>query len=639
MAPFNILRTVFRTLLMRGHAAKYAACVVLACVAAVVVAVPVFGASPGTQAYPGLSGARGHASDPGHGRQGAPPGQTTETTDTTATLVGAGDIARRVDSKHCATPPDNYADDTAKLLGSTLRSLTTDGSLPTLEQARVIAMGDNAYPDGTNNQYANCYDNYYLDSGWSTFNSSRTDWWGQYIDRTMPVLGNHEYQNSDKPSERSKPYFDYFSGASPFKPLPGPSPVPNDPTKNQFGLTFGKGYYSYDLGSWHIVALNSNCNKVGGCEAGSPQGQWLRNDLKAHPAECTLAYFHHPLYATGLDTDTPQVMPFWRILYAKGADVILSGHAHRYERHAPITPEGKIDTTNGIRQFVVGTGGEPGGSEIDYNQVPQGVLQKVIIDKFGIIKLDLDAGSYSWEFIAADGTANGTVMDSGANEQCHGTPGSTGTTPPTVTNVVPGNGASNVPPIGAKVEATFSKAMDANTINGSTFTLTKPDGSDADTNPDPVSGPVAYDSVNKKATLTPDKPLDYSTTYTATVKGGTSGVKDTAGNPLSADEVWTFTTQALPAPSNLTATRSGSPTKQRIDLAWTDNSSSEANFAVERSVDRVTWSELTSTLAANTTSYSDRSVQKKTTYYYRVFAVDSTGTRSAPSNVASATTK
>jgi len=273
---------------------------------------------------------------------------------------------------------------------------------------------------------------------------------------------------------------------------------------------------------------------------------------------------------------------------------------------------------------------------IDPNQVPKDVLEKVVLD-FGIIKVDLDAGSYSWAFIAVDGTANGAVKDSGT-DQCHGVPGSTGTTPPTVTTISPGNGGSGVP-IGTKVEATFDRAMDATTINGSTFTLTKPDGSDADTNPDSVSGTVAYDSVNKKATLTPDKPLDYSTTYTATVKGGTSGVKDTAGNPLSADWVWTFTTQALPAPSNLTATRSGSPTKQRIDLTWTDNSSSQANFAVERSVDRVTWSELTSTLAANTTSYSDRSVQMKTTYYYRVFAVDSTGTRSAPSNVASATTK
>jgi Bacterial Ig-like domain/Calcineurin-like phosphoesterase len=594
---FKVFRIGFRALLKRSHAAKYAACVVLACVAAVVVAMPVFG-------------------------------QTTP-----VTLVGAGDIA------DCG-----YANDegTAQLLGNTLRSLTPDHSLPSLNQARAIAMGDNAYPRANRNQYANCYDNYNLDSSFSTFDPSRPDWWGHYKDQTMPVLGNHEYLNTDDPSTQSQPYFDYFGAQNGFK---GPAaPVPNDPGNNH-GLKFGEGYYSYDLGSWHIVALNSNCGKVGGCDASSPQGRWLQRDLANHPAQCTLAYFHHPLYATANGTNTLDVRPFWDMLYAAGADVILSGHAHRYELHAPMTPEGELDPTTGIRQLVVGTGGEPGGGEVDANQVPQGVLQKVIIDKFGVIKLDLNSpdnaypkGSYSWAFIAVDGTANGTVLDSGS-DQCHGVPGSPGTTQPTVTNVVPGNGASDVP-IGSKVEATFSKAMDQNTINGSTFTLSKPDGPDSDTNPDPVLGTVAYDSTSNKATLSPSANLAYGTTYTATVKGGTSGVKDTAGNPLSADEVWTFTTKALPAPSNLSATRSGSPTKQRIDLTWTDNSSSEAGFVIERS----TTSSFTANLVTyqeptNTTSNSDSSVQNKTTYYYRVFAVDSTGTRSTPSNVASAPTK
>jgi hypothetical protein len=312
---------------------------------------------------------------------------------------------------------------------------------------------------------------------------------------------------------------------------------------------------------------------------------------------------------------------------------------HRYERHAPMTPEGLVDETTGIRQFVVGTGGEPGGSVIDPNQVPKGVLGPVVLD-FGVIKVDLDAGSYSWAFIAVDGT----VMDSGT-DQCHGVPGSTGTTPPTVTNVAPGNGGEDVP-IGSKVEATFSKAMDPSTIsdmNGAstTFTLTKPDGTDADTNPDAVSGTVAYDSTSKKATLTPSpNPLDSSTTYTATVKGGANGVKDAAGNPLSADEVWTFTT-APAAPSNLTAARSGPLGKQRIDLTWTDNSSYEAGFVVERSTTSSFTTNLVTSqqLAANITSYIDSSLQNKTTYYYRVFAVDLAGRRSAPSNVASATTK
>src|SRR5215218_7659003 len=487
MVPLKILRTVFRTVLMHSHAAKYAACVVLACVAAAAVAVPVFG-------------------------------QTTP-----VTLVGAGDIS------DCSYSND---EGTAQLLGSTLRSLTPDHSLPPLAQARAIAMGDNAYPRANRTQYANCYDNYNLDVSGSTFDPSRPDWWGNddYLRLTMPVLGNHEYMNSTDPSIESQPYFDYFGAQNGFQPPA--APVPNDPVNdNDHGLTFGEGYYSYDLGSWHIVALNSNCDKVGGCEASSPQGQWLQRDLVNHPVQCTLAYFHHPIYATANGTNTLNVKPLWDTLYAKGADVILSGHAHRYERHAPMTPEGLVDKTNGIRQFVVGTGGEPGGSVIDPNQVPTGVLQKVVLE-FGVIKVDLDAGSYRWAFIAVDGSANGTVMDSssdvygpGGSEQCHGAPGSPDTTPPTVTGIAPGNGGKAVP-IGSKVEATFSMAMDANTITdattciSNTFTLTKPDGPDADTNPDAVSGTVAYNSTAKTATLTPSpNPLDYSTTYTATVKG------------------------------------------------------------------------------------------------------------------------
>jgi acid phosphatase type 7 len=544
MAFFKVLKTGLRTALMRSHAAKYAACIVLACVAAVVVAMPVFG-------------------------------------DTTpVTLVGAGDIA------DCG-----YANDegTAQLLGSTLRSLTTDGSLPPLDRARAIAMGDNAYPRANRNQYANCYDNYNLDT-LSTYDPSRPDWWGRYKDETMPVLGNHEYLNTDDPTTQSQPYFDYFGGQNGFKPPV--APVSNNPLDDlTHALKFGEGYYSYNLGSWHIVALNSNCGKVGGCDASSPQGQWLQRDLANHPAQCTLAYFHHPLYATANGTNTLDVRPFWTMLYAAGADVILSGHAHRYELHAPMTPEGLSDPATGIRQFVVGTGGEPGGSTIDTNQVPAGILQKVIIDKFGVIKLDLNDGSYSWQFRAVDGTPNGAVMDSGSGVPCHGAPGSTGTTPPTVTNVSPGNGASDVP-VSSKAGATFSKAMDSNTIDGSTFTLTKPDGPDADTNPDAVSATVAYDSTSNTATLTPSANLDYTTTYTATVKGGTSGVKDAAGNPLSADEVWTFTTVAPPAdttPPNTTIVSGPSGTVKSGAATFTFSSTEPSNATFQTRLDGGPW--------------------------------------------------
>ncbi len=124
-----------------------------------------------------------------------------------------------------------------------------------------------------------------------------------------------------------------------------------------------RGYYSYDLKSWHVVVLNSNCGKVGGCDSRSPQGRWLRNDLQNNRSRCTVAYFHHPLQATGTNTPSPRVRPLWSMLQDRDADVIVSGHAHRYERHAPMTPGGER-SADGIRQFVVGTGGADGGTEI-----------------------------------------------------------------------------------------------------------------------------------------------------------------------------------------------------------------------------------------------------------------------------------
>src|SRR3954452_19248089 len=171
MASSNVLRTVFRAIRMRSHAAKYTACVMLACVAAVLIAVPVFG-------------------------QTGP-----------VTLVGAGDIAR------CDAP---YDEQTAQLIGNILGSLSPP--------AQVITLGDNAYSSGTRAQFANCYDNYRLSDG-STYDPSRPAWWGQYKDRTMPSLGNHEYLNSTDPSIQSNPYFDYLSGRNGFK-LPA-APVPS----------------------------------------------------------------------------------------------------------------------------------------------------------------------------------------------------------------------------------------------------------------------------------------------------------------------------------------------------------------------------------------------------------------------------
>src|SRR2546429_536276 len=210
-------------------------------------------------------------------------------------LVGAGDIAS------CDDLAGAYA--TAKLIEN------IPGS--------VLAVGDLAYPDGSDENFSKCY----------------APTWGRFKDRTRPAQGNHEYH-----SNGASGYARYFGAAA------------GDPTK---------AYYSYDLGAWHIVALNSECLEAGGCDANSPQGRWLKRDLGQHATGCTLAYFHKPPFRSGeKHGNDPTMLPLWQILYTRGADVILSGHDHDYERFAPQDPSGKLDAEHGIREFVVGTGGK-----------------------------------------------------------------------------------------------------------------------------------------------------------------------------------------------------------------------------------------------------------------------------------------
>jgi acid phosphatase type 7 len=268
----------------------------------------------------------------------------------TATLVGAGDIAG------CSQTSDSA---TARLLGRI--------------GGTVFTLGDNVQGRGEWSEFKNCYD----------------PTWGKYKNRTRSTAGNHEYA-----TEGARPYFNYFGWRA-------GSP--------------GRGYYAYQRGSWHIVALNSNCDRdrVGGCGRRSPQGRWLRNNLNNHPVGCTIAYFHHPLYATGKNTTSAKVRPLWEILYNHDADIILSGHAHRYERYAPIRPGGIVDQQNGIRQFVVGTGGPSDGGEIYRGQAPG--LRVVKLGTPGVLKLNLGAGSYSWKFVPIAGK---TFTDSGTDE-CH----------------------------------------------------------------------------------------------------------------------------------------------------------------------------------------------------------------------------
>jgi hypothetical protein len=233
----------------------------------------------------------------------------------------------------------------------------------------VMAVGDLAYPDGSKENFA-CYE--------------KT--WGRVRSRTRPAAGNHEFHASG-----ATPYFDYFGAAA------------GDP-KN--------GYYSYELGTWHIVVLNSECKDVGGCDAASRQVHWLQSDLAAHPAACTLAYWHHPLFSSGsAHGNDYEMKAFWQALYNAHAAVVINGHDHNYERFAPQNPDGRSDAARGIREFVVGTGGK--------NHRPV-VLAKPNsesrnADAYGVLKLTLRAGSYDWQFVPEAGK---TFVDSGTGK-CH----------------------------------------------------------------------------------------------------------------------------------------------------------------------------------------------------------------------------
>lgn len=254
-------------------------------------------------------------------------------------LVGAGDIA------NCNGNGDEA---TANLLDN----------IP----GTVFTAGDNAYPDGTASDFANCYD----------------PSWGRHKARTYPSPGNHDYHTAGAAG-----YYEYFGS------------VAGDPDK---------GYYSYDLGTWHIIVLNSNI-PVG---AGSPQEQWLRADLAAHPVACTLAYWHHPRFSSGaVHGSDAGMQPLWQALYDYGADVVLAGHDHTYERFAPQNPQGVADPLRGIREFVIGSGGRNHyafGSPVANSEVRNA-------DTYGVLKLTLHPGNYSWEFVPEAGK---TFTDSGS---------------------------------------------------------------------------------------------------------------------------------------------------------------------------------------------------------------------------------
>jgi acid phosphatase type 7 len=264
-------------------------------------------------------------------------------------IVAAGDIA------DCTSQDDEA---TARLVGGM--------------EGTVLTLGDNAYPEGTAQDFEECYD----------------PSWGQFKERTMPSPGNHEYH-----TEGARGYFDYFGEAA------------GDPDE---------GYYSYDLGAWHIVALNSNCGEAEiRCGPGSAQVRWLEEDLADNDeVACTLAYFHHPLFTSGEYRPGEERMErLWEILYDAGVDVVLNGHDHNYQRFAPQDPEGRADPEGGIREFVVGTGGR------SLYEIPNPIANTEVYNDqiYGVLELSLQQKRYEWEFVPVEGE---NFTDSGG-AQCH----------------------------------------------------------------------------------------------------------------------------------------------------------------------------------------------------------------------------
>jgi hypothetical protein len=288
-------------------------------------------------------------------------------------IAAAGDIA-------C----ESGARDFARGLGTATRCRAkhTSDLLVNAGLSAVLPLGDTQYGRGSLTAYHRSYD---LS-------------WGRVKSISRPTSGNHEYRTPE-----AQGYFDYFNGIGVQSGAAGER---------------GKGYYSYEIGVWHLIALNSNCKNVS-CAPGSPQERWLRSDLDVFRNTCTLAYWHHPRFSSSDEGSYVSLQPLWRALYNAGADVVLSASGHVYERFAPLGRNGKVDSATGMRQFIVGTGGRSHSSF----RAPRAGSEVRNSDTFGVLKLTLHPTGYTWRFVPEAGKS---FTDAGTG-RCHGRPPPDGT--------------------------------------------------------------------------------------------------------------------------------------------------------------------------------------------------------------------
>ncbi len=283
------------------------------------------------------------------------------------TVMAAGDIACDPASLHYNGGQGD---------GQYCQELATSNLVANAHPDAVLALGDNQYGGATLAQFEQSYD----------------PSWGRFKDITYPVPGNEEYATPGAAG-----YFAYFGSLA----------------RNNPG-----GYYSFKLGAWHIIALNSECSQpgVGGCGAGSPQERWLLGDLAANRSACTLAFWHEPRFTSGKNGNHPALQAFWDDLYAFGADIVLNGHDHIYDRFAPQNPQQQADRSRGIREFIVGTGGNNHQPHFGILQPNNEALNNTT---YGVLDLTLRQDSYAWQFLRGQQAGNGTFTDSGTGT-CHG---------------------------------------------------------------------------------------------------------------------------------------------------------------------------------------------------------------------------
>lgn len=272
-----------------------------------------------------------------------------------AKVVAVGDIA------DC---PQNQHFRTAKLVDE-------------IRPDAVLALGDLAYLNASKSDFLDCYH----------------PAWGKFRSITRATPGNHEFHSTS-----ADPYFNYMRGAS------GEGPG---------------GYHSFDVGAWHVVALNSSCDvfdtpskfMFGGCGKDSPQARWLKEDLAKHPAKCTAAIWHHPVFNSGPHGEATHMHDLWKILEDAGADLVLTGHVHEYERFAPMVLPGVRDDKRGMRQFVVGTGGR---GLTGFKGKPRAHSESIQATAHGVLELEFHESKYKWKYVPVDGD----FRDSGEAD-CH----------------------------------------------------------------------------------------------------------------------------------------------------------------------------------------------------------------------------